>query len=99
MAEKRIIDAFDIKSRFLRSAQLERDFDDSAGLSGYVPTHFVQSCFERIGEGLRPRSGRRAWRVTGDYGSGKSSFALFLAHTMAANAATSTTEAAETNCH
>jgi hypothetical protein len=83
MAEKRIIDAFDIKSRFLRSAQLERDFDDSAALSGYVATDFVRSCLVRIGEGLRPRSGQRAWRVTGDYGSGKSSFALFLAHALA----------------
>jgi hypothetical protein len=60
MAEKRIIDAFDIKSRFLRSAQLERDFDDSAALSGYVATDFVRSCLVRIGEGLRPRSGQRA---------------------------------------
>jgi hypothetical protein len=83
MAETRIIDAFDIRSRFLRSTQLERDFDDSAALSGYVPTDFVRSCLGRIGEGLRPRSGQRAWRVTGDYGSGKSSFALFLAHALA----------------
>ena len=36
--------------------------------------------FSRILEGLRPGSGHRAWRVTGDYGTGKSSFALILAH-------------------
>lgn len=83
MIEKRIIDLFDIKNRFLRSAHLERDFNDISALSGYVPTNFVQSCFDRIGDGLRPRSGQRAWRVTGDYGSGKSSFALFLAHVLA----------------
>src|SRR6185295_3425220 len=34
----------------------------------------------RFSEGLRPTSGQRAWRITGDYGSGKSSFALLLAH-------------------
>lgn len=83
MTEKRIVDVFDIKSRFLRSAHLERDFHDSSALSGYVRTDFVQSCLERIGEGLRTGSGQRAWRVTGDYGSGKSSFALLLAHTLA----------------
>jgi hypothetical protein len=83
MAEKRIIDLFQIGNRFLRSVQLERDFHDPAALSGYVLTDFVQSCFERIGDGLRPRSGQRAWRVTGDYGSGKSSFALLLAHALA----------------
>jgi hypothetical protein len=82
MAEKRILDLFNIKSRFLRSAHLERDFHDSDALSGYVRTDFIQECCDRIGDGLRPKSGRRAWRVTGDYGSGKSSFALLLANAL-----------------
>ena len=88
MSEKQIADLFDIKNRFLRSAHLERDFHDSASLSGYVPTEFVQSCFGRISEGLRPKSGQRAWRMTGDYGSGKSSFALLLAHSFAGHEST-----------
>ena len=83
MGERRIVDVFNIQSRFLRSVQLERDFQDSAALSGYVKTDFVQECCERIGDGLRPKSGRRAWRVTGDYGSGKSSFALLVANVLA----------------
>ena len=83
MADKRIADLFNIRNRFLRSVQLERDFQDSTALSGYVPTSFVHQSFDRIGEGLRPRSGQRAWRITGDYGSGKSSFALLLAHAFA----------------
>ncbi|MGH9427508.1 MAG: hypothetical protein ACRD2L_14550, partial [Terriglobia bacterium] len=29
---------------------------------------------------MKPSSGQRAWRMTGDYGSGKSTFALLLAH-------------------
>jgi hypothetical protein len=88
MAEKRIADLFQIKSRFLRSTHLNRDFYDPEALSGYVATEFVQSCLVRIGEGLRPRSGQRAWRVTGDYGSGKSSFALLLAHSLAGHEST-----------
>ena len=36
--------------------------------------------FSRIIEGLQPGSGQRSWRVTGDYGTGKSSFALVLGH-------------------
>lgn len=83
MGERRIVDVFNIRSRFLRSVQLERDFQDSAALSGYVKTDFVQECCERISDGLRPKSGRRAWRVTGDYGSGKSSFALLVANVLA----------------
>ena len=69
MPEPRIANLFDIKSRFLRSAHLERDFDDPTALAAYVPTDFIQSCLSRIAEGLKPRSGRRAWRMTGDYGS------------------------------
>jgi hypothetical protein len=38
------------------------------------------SIFRRVLDGLQPGSGLRAWRVTGDYGTGKSSFALALAH-------------------
>src|SRR5580658_424720 len=80
MREKRVADLLDMRSRFLRSAHLERDFRDPAAISGYVVTDFARSCIERMANGLRPRSGNRAWRMTGDYGSGKSSFALLLAH-------------------
>jgi hypothetical protein len=85
MREKRIADLFQIKTRFLRSAQLERDFNDPNVFSGYVLTEFGRSCLERLSKGLKPNSGQRAWRMTGDYGSGKSSFALLLAHWFAGN--------------
>ena len=80
MVRKRIGDLFQVRSRFLRSAHLERDFHDPTCLSGYVATNFTRSCLGYVANGLNPRSGQRAWRMTGDYGSGKSSFALLLAH-------------------
>ena len=80
MVRKRIGDLFQVKSRFLRSTHLERDFNDPTCLSGYVATNFTCSCLGYVANGLKPRSGQRAWRMTGDYGSGKSSFALLLAH-------------------
>ncbi len=80
MPEKRIGDLFNVSSRFLRSTHLERDFKDPDVLSGYVMTDFTRACLERVVNGLKPNSGQRAWRMTGDYGCGKSSFALFLAH-------------------
>jgi hypothetical protein len=80
MAEKKIADLFHIETRFLRSAHLERDFQDPTALASYIVTDFVRSCLQRLAQGLQPRSGQRAWRLTGDYGSGKSSFALLLAH-------------------
>lgn len=83
MTERRIVDVFNIKSRFLRSVQLERDFEDTSALIGYVRTDFVQECCDRIADGLRPKSGRRAWRINGDYGCGKSSFALLVANALA----------------
>lgn len=80
MAEKKISDLFRIRTRFLRSVYLERDFQDPSALSNYIVTDFARACIERMVYGLKPRSGQRAWRLTGDYGSGKSSFALLLAH-------------------
>jgi hypothetical protein len=80
MSEGKIADILNVEGKFLRSANLERDFRDPNALSGYVVTDFARSALTRIAEGLRPDSGRRAWRVTGHYGAGKSSFALFLAH-------------------
>lgn len=83
MPEKKISDLFRIRNRFLRSAHLERDFQDPTAFAGYVVTDFARSCLGRVAYGLKPRSGQRAWRMTGDYGSGKSSFALLLAHLFA----------------
>ncbi len=85
MPSKRIADLFHIRNRFLRSAHLERDFQDPSALSSYVVTDFTRTCLGRMANGLKSRSGQRAWRMTGDYGSGKSSFALLLAHCFAGN--------------
>jgi hypothetical protein len=71
---------FDVPSRFLRSIQIERDFHDVSACRNYIVTPPMADAFLRIAEGLAAGSGRRAWRVTGDYGVGKSSFALVLAH-------------------
>jgi hypothetical protein len=65
--------------RFLRSTQLERDFNDPRALESYILTSEIENSLRRLTRGLAPTSGQRAWRITGDYGSGKSSFALLLA--------------------
>jgi hypothetical protein len=71
---------FDVTPRYLRSTNLERDFRDRRALDNYVLTSHAHECLDRLSQGIRPGSTQRAWRVTGNYGSGKSSFALFLAH-------------------
>ena len=80
MPNQAIASLHNYSSRFLRSTDLVRDFDDPQGLRGYWLTDFGRSCLSRISDGFRPDSGRRAWRLTGDFGSGKSSFALLLAN-------------------
>ena len=71
---------FHINPRFLRSTHLERDFSNPDSCAGYITTDFSRSCLKRLAEGLETNSTNRAWRLTGDYGTGKSSFALVLAH-------------------
>lgn len=71
---------FNIRSRFLRSTYLERDWHDLTALQDYVLTALAKQSVARLSAGLAPNSGLRAWRITGDYGSGKSSFALLLAN-------------------
>ncbi|MEH0021518.1 MAG: hypothetical protein V6Z89_17825 [Desulfobacter sp.] len=80
MGDNTVSELFNVSSRFLRSAHLERDFHDPTGLEGYIFNDYAQKCLTRIAIGLNRDSGQRAWRITGDYGAGKSSFALFLAH-------------------
>jgi hypothetical protein len=82
-APTRIRDLFRTPTRFLRSTNLEKDFIDPRALDSYTLTPFVLDAFQRIIDGAVVGSGRRAWRITGDYGVGKSSFALFLSQFLA----------------
>lgn len=79
MSEVLIASLLQEKRRFFRSTDLVRDFDDPQSLDNYWLTDFSRACLEQIADSLRDGSTRRAWRITGDFGSGKSSFALLLA--------------------
>ena len=78
-ADTRISELFAAPGRFLRSVQLEKDFLDPAALEGYIVTPPMADALHRILDCTRDGSKRRAWRITGDYGVGKSSLALVLA--------------------
>ena len=69
-----------ITRRFLRSVNLVRDRQSDSGLTGYVITASVRQALARLGQGLSGSRNDRAFMLTGPYGSGKSSFALFLFH-------------------
>ena len=74
----KIANIFAAPGRFLRSVQLERDFSDAAALESYIATPPMAEALHRILESIQDGSKRRAWRITGDYGVGKSSLALVL---------------------
>lgn len=65
--------------RFSRSIHLERDFGDSTALDQYVVNDRAGQLLRRFASAFAIGSTERAWRITGDYGTGKSCFALALA--------------------
>lgn len=71
---------FQLRRRYTRSVNLERDLALADSLQGYLPTPRGADLLERIAAALTsPRSAARAWTVTGVYGTGKSAFAHFAA--------------------
>ena len=68
-----------IHPRFMRSVHLERDSLDPSSSLGYILTPVGQQAIERITAGFLPHSTQRAWRISGDYGSGKTDLGLALA--------------------
>src|SRR5579884_1986549 len=67
------------RSSYFRSTALEDDFARAESLDSYVVTESAHGALRRLGAALEAGSTQRAWRVTGDYGCGKSSFAVLLA--------------------
>lgn len=70
--------------RFYRAIRLERDLAEPGALDGYLLTPQVKQVARRLEAGLRDGATERAWTLTGPYGSGKSTFALFLAQLLSA---------------
>jgi hypothetical protein len=77
--EASMLDLLHVGPHHLRSVQIERDYSDPQASLHYVVTPFLAATFERMTQGLQYCSTARAWRLTGDYGSGKSSFMLAFA--------------------
>lgn len=69
--------------RFTRSVSLLRDVHRSDALEGYLLTPTGRAVLRRLSDALHGDSATRAWSLTGPYGSGKSSFALFAAQLLA----------------
>jgi len=72
-----VADCVSIAPRYSRSTNLERDSQAVAALHGYVLTGRVLDVLDRLTASILSDTGG-AWSITGPYGSGKSSLAVFL---------------------
>ena len=79
MARALIEEKVFVGRRYLRAVDMERDLFDPDALDGYIVTPSVRDGLERIVRGLSRDSSQRAFRITGPYGCGKSSFGLLVA--------------------
>ncbi len=77
-----------ISRRFLRSVNLARDCGSTTDISGYIVTPSVRTALFRLSHGLAAGRIDRAFALTGPYGSGKSSFGLFLFHLLRSRSGT-----------
>ncbi len=72
-----LADAVALRQRFIRSANVERD-SERTDETGYILTGRSLEVLRRFVKSCHDLSATRAWALTGPYGAGKSSFALFL---------------------
>ena len=73
-------DLIRVNTNYTRSINLERDANSSSIAKSYIPTSRTLSTLSRIGNSLNREDTLRALALIGPYGSGKSAFAVFLAH-------------------
>lgn len=75
-----IKDKIEINTHYTRSINLERDADSTSVVDAYIPTTRALRTLESMEAALKADESPRAWSLVGPYGSGKSSFAVFLSH-------------------
>lgn len=79
MTEQRYLNQiFSIRGRFHRSANLLRDWQKQNGLGEYVLTPTADEAVQKIVTGIVSKKDQKVWAITGPYGTGKSSFVLFV---------------------
>ena len=69
-----------VSATYTRSVNLERDSQSDTADLGYIPTSRALRTLGTIASRFESKDLPRAWSLVGPYGSGKSSFALFLSH-------------------
>ena len=78
----KLTDYIDIDTVYTRSINIERDSDSDEIVKAYIPTSRAVNTLYRISDTFDQVNTPRSWALIGPYGSGKSSFAVFLSHLM-----------------
>ena len=73
-----LADRIRVNTRYTRSINVERDRGSPALVDAYLPTPHSIDLLDNVAAALGSKDQPRAWSLVGPYGSGKSSFALFL---------------------
>ena len=73
-----LADRIQVNTRYTRSINVERDRGSPAIVDAYLPTPRSVDLLDNVAAALDSKDQPRAWSLVGPYGSGKSSFALFL---------------------
>lgn len=67
-----------VNTHYTRSINVERDAENLAVIQSYIPTSRALRTLERVQSSFGSNQAPRAWSLVGPYGSGKSSFSVFL---------------------
>ena len=73
-----LAECVEVRARFRRSTQLEKDFVTPSQDGSYLLTSTARDALRRLADCLQRGSTSTAWTLTGPYGVGKSAFAVFL---------------------
>ncbi|AOE49511.1 hypothetical protein [Kangiella sediminilitoris] len=82
-----------LNTHYTRSVNIERDASSEAVVRSYIPTSRAVRTLERVANSFGEKQAPRAWSLIGPYGSGKSSFSIFLNHLVGNPGASATQEA------
>lgn len=74
----KVADRIVVNTRYTRSINVERDRGSRAIIEAYLPSLVGIELLGGVSDALGRADQPRAWSLVGPYGSGKSSFALFL---------------------
>lgn len=71
-----------VRTHFHRSVHVAQDWSEPSNVKNYHVTPTARDLVGRIVNELFEPAGSRAWSISGPFGSGKSSFAVFLADSL-----------------